>query len=55
MSKSQDRGGKKEQRRPAKNEKKKGGLPPHLQREREQNSSVREIQRHLDDLGERQK
>jgi hypothetical protein len=55
MSKSRDRGGKKEQRTPAKSDKKKGGLPPHLQRQKEQHGSVKEIQRHLNDLEERQK
>lgn len=52
MGHNRDRGNK-EKRRPAKNDKKQKGLPPHLQRQREQKGPAREIQRHLDDLAQR--
>ena len=52
MAHSRDKG-KKEKKKPAKQDKHKKGIPPHLQQQ--ENSSVREIQRHLDDLSERQK
>jgi hypothetical protein len=54
MAHSRDRG-KKEKKKAPKEDKKKKGLPPHLQRTRETNNSLREIQHHLDDLAERQK
>jgi hypothetical protein len=54
MSHSQDRGKEKKKKKEPKQDKKRKGLPPHLQRTKEQHGSVREIQKHLDDLAERQ-
>ncbi len=53
MAKSQDKG-KKEKKKP-KQEKAKKGLPPHLQQGRNDDGSLREIRRHVDDLAEKQK
>jgi hypothetical protein len=54
MAHSRDRG-KKEKKKAPKQDKKQKGIAPHLERSREQsNGTVREIQRHLDDLSKRQ-
>lgn len=54
MAHNRDRG-KKDKRKPPKGDKKRKGVPPHLQQGKDQGSSAREIQRHLNDLAERQK
>lgn len=58
MAHSRDRGNK-EKRREPKQDKKRKGLPPHLQRTNtstnNQNGSLREIQRHINELEEKQK
>ncbi|MDQ4076858.1 MAG: hypothetical protein M3220_11515 [Chloroflexota bacterium] len=46
---------KKPKRKPKKRDKKRKGLPPHLERAREENSTLREIQRHIDDLSEQRR
>jgi hypothetical protein len=55
MARSRDRGKKEKKKAPKEDAKKKKGVPPHLQRTRDTNNSLREIQHHLDDLAERQK
>ena len=52
MSHDRDRP-KKPQRKPKSKDKKRKGVPPHLQRRQEQ-GSIHEIQRYLDDLAQRQ-
>ena len=55
MSHEQNRG-KKDKRKPPKQDKKRKGLPPHLERgQTQQNGTVKEIQRHMNDLEERKK
>ncbi len=54
MAHSRDRA-KKEKRKSPKEEKKNKGIPPHLQRQREDNGSLQEIRRHITDLEDRQK
>lgn len=52
MGHEQNRGGK-EKKKPAKNDKKQKGIPPHLQRERDDSTS-KDINKHMEDVARKQ-